>query len=168
MAVAILSMAVAGPLTLGIKNVGSAATSQDQITAFYLAQEATEYVRNIIDTNILNDTARTGNWLERLETQGDCSATENGCYFDINEETPEFKKCPDLNCSGSKLQFDGSHYALNVITGAEGIPFNRVMKIGTPNNGDEAIVTVTISWKSKFGPRSFILVDDIYHWRKID
>src|SRR3989338_10664612 len=61
-AVTILSAAVAGPMALSIKSIGSAAVSQDQLVAFYLGQEVMEYVRNVRDTNLIGG----NNWLKGL------------------------------------------------------------------------------------------------------
>src|SRR3989338_1659516 len=76
-AVTILSAAVAGPMVLSIKSIGSASVSQDQLVAFYLGQEVVEYIRNIRDTNLISG----NNWLDGLT---DCllSSGPNGCYID--------------------------------------------------------------------------------------
>ena len=77
-AITILSAAVAGPMALSIKNIGAASVSKDQLVAFYLGQEAIEYVRNVRDTNIL---AENSDWLSGLTN---CLPTNpNGCYIDV-------------------------------------------------------------------------------------
>src|SRR4051812_13810349 len=42
-AISILALAVTGPMIIAQKGIGSAIYAKDQITAFYLAQEAVEY-----------------------------------------------------------------------------------------------------------------------------
>src|SRR3989339_1718460 len=80
-AITILSAAMAGPMVLAIKNVGTASISQDQLVAFYLGQEVFEYARNVRDTNILKESA---DWLDGLDV---CKT--NGCYIDVlNENSP--------------------------------------------------------------------------------
>ncbi|MCK6462370.1 MAG: type II secretion system GspH family protein [Candidatus Pacebacteria bacterium] len=65
-AIALLSAAVAGPLTMAIKSISNASVSQDQLTAFYLAQEAIEYVRKVRDDNVLSGNSGS-DWLEGLD-----------------------------------------------------------------------------------------------------
>lgn len=67
-AVAILTGAVLGPLALASQSIRSSGLSQDRIAAFFLAQEAMEFVRNKRDENGLSrlvDSDRA--WLGGLE-----------------------------------------------------------------------------------------------------
>ena len=48
-AITILMFAVVGPLTIVSKALNASYDSRDQITAFYLAQDAIEYIRNVRD-----------------------------------------------------------------------------------------------------------------------
>lgn len=168
-AVAILSMAVAGPLTLATKNIGAAAVSSDQIIAFYLAQEATEYVRNKIDTNILNGKALEGEWLDGIK---DCVDNENGCYVNINKGSGSIEGCLTSNCdeadSDAQLKFEDGYYVkASEHPDAVGTAFKRIIKI-VNINADEAGVSATVSWTSKYGEKHFTMHDDIYNWRKLN
>lgn len=161
-AVAILSMAVAGPLTLAVKNIGAAAVSQDQLIAFYLAQEGTEFVRNKIDENILNGNALDNKWLEGL---GIC-ASSYGCYINIDARGASISECSDSICAAAELKFDSvSGYYINL--GDMGTSFKRIITI-YDSNTDEAQISATVSWSGKYGARSFTMHDDIYNWRKIN
>jgi len=53
--VAVLMLAITPALFTAYKSISLNTFSQKQIIAFYLAQEATEYIRNKRDTNVLND-----------------------------------------------------------------------------------------------------------------
>jgi len=53
-AIAVLMIAIAGPLTVAEKGLSASIYAKNQTTATYLAQDAMEYVRNIVDTNELN------------------------------------------------------------------------------------------------------------------
>src|SRR5688572_14888059 len=73
-AIAILLMAIAAPLTLGSQGLAASRVARDQVIATYLAQEAIEYARNIRDGNTL-----AGNpWLQGLE---DC--IDDICMLDV-------------------------------------------------------------------------------------
>src|SRR5438046_1665614 len=54
-AIAILLLAIVGPLSIASTSLNSAYYAKDQVTAFYLAQEGIEYMRFLRDTNSLNN-----------------------------------------------------------------------------------------------------------------
>src|SRR3989344_1122959 len=155
-AITILSAAVAGPMVLAIKNVGTASVSQDQLVAFYLGQEVFEYARNVRDTNILKESA---DWLGGLEN---CKASGSaGCYADVKNNT--VKNCGTVSCS-NKLKFDGQNY--NYANGEE-TPFIRTVKIEDTVGvgGDEAKISVSVKWTGKYGEKTMNLQDNIFNWR---
>src|ERR1035437_529341 len=63
-AVSILMIAIAGPLSLVQAGLFSSIHQRNQVTATYLAQEALEYIKNIRDTNSYTQyTANLVDWL---------------------------------------------------------------------------------------------------------
>ncbi len=52
-AIGILMISIAGPLTIAHKGLRSALLAHDQVTASYLAQDAMEYLKNVRDINII-------------------------------------------------------------------------------------------------------------------
>ena len=156
-AITILSAAVAGPMALAIKNVGTASVSQDQLVAFYLGQEVFEYARNARDTNILKESSF---WLDGLEN---CKASGSaGCYVDVKNNT--VTDCGTVSCS-NKLKFDGQNY--NYANGKE-TAFIRTVKIDDSVQGvggDEAKISVSVKWTGKYGEKTMNLQDNIFNWR---
>ena len=158
-AVMILSIAVVGPMFSSAQNIKLASFSQNQLVAFYLGQEAIEYVRNVRDTNLIGG----NNWLNGLT---DCllSTSPNGCYIDVKND--EVDTC-GTSCS-NKLRFDGVNYnyapisALNKET-----IFSRTVKIENPfnGNGDEAKVSITVNWMDRDIIKTMNLQDNIFNWR---
>lgn len=158
-AIAILGMVIVGPLTLAIKSIGSAAISQNQITASYLAQEAIEYIKNHRDNNFLQGTG----WLDGLD---DCLGS-NGCYIDVFDIGNEINGCI-INCP--KIRYDSGNKQYNYIDGEETV-FIRTVKIAKINidgDEDEAEIKVKVEWQEKFGEKSFILQDNIFNWKKYE
>ena len=154
-AVTILSAAVAGPMALSIKSIGSASVSQDQLVAFYLGQEVMEYVRNIRDTNLINS---SNDWTNGL---GACKGGA-GCYIDVKNNTVTV--C-GTNCP--KLDFNGVNYTYKS-GGADGNSiFTRTIKIDDTVGvgGDEAKVSISIKWTGKYGGKTMNLEDNIFNWR---
>src|SRR4051812_39565134 len=76
-AISILSLAVTGPLLIAQKGIGSAIYARDQIMAFYLAQEAVEYIRNVRDSNRMTGTP----WLSQFSSCNETGAGER-CQID--------------------------------------------------------------------------------------
>lgn len=155
-AVTILSAAVAGPMVLSIKSIGSASVSQDQLVAFYLGQEVMEYVRNVRDTNLINSSS---DWLNGLSA---CKGASDsvGCYIDVKNNT--IADCGASDCP--KLKFDGQNY--NYASG-DNSAFTRTVKIDNSirADGDEAKVSVALKWTGKYGEKTMNLQDNIFNWR---
>lgn len=156
-AITILSAAVAGPMVLSIKNIGTASVSQDQLVAFYLGQEAFEYIRNVRDTNLLKESS---DWLDGL---GLCKT--NGCYIDVLSGNSPVTDCGTVGCV-NKLKFDKNTGKYNYASGEE-TAFARTVKIDDTGGvgGDEAKISVSVKWTGKYGEKTMNLQDNIFNWR---
>ncbi|MDO8564512.1 MAG: prepilin-type N-terminal cleavage/methylation domain-containing protein, partial [bacterium] len=77
-AIAILLLAVTGPMTLAERGLASAGVAKIELTALYLGQEALEFIRNTRDENFLRGRGGGQNWLQGLD---EC-ATVTGCAVD--------------------------------------------------------------------------------------
>lgn len=106
-AVSVLMIAVTGPLALAARGLSYSQYAKDQITAFYLASEAIEAVKNIRDANMI-DPQDDGNgnkkdWLGRaLNGSGGfskCDNINNPCYFDV------WKNPPDVRTSWDEINY---------------------------------------------------------------
>ncbi len=179
-AISILSLAVTAPLLIAQKGIGSAIYSRDQITAFYLAQEAIEYVRNVRDTNRI-----TGQWwLAQFSScqpynpsSGPCAVIngnykidakylnftiENGAGIaddtvNTNAISPCVSACP-------ALLYDTTNN-LYTYSGGNTTQFTRTVSISNATgNGKEALVSVTIAWNTNlFAPqRSFTIKEYLF------
>lgn len=72
-AISILTIALTGPLAIIAQALRSSYFARDQITAYYLAQEAVEYIRNQRDYNGLQGVSAPAaeNWLQGVATDSD-------------------------------------------------------------------------------------------------
>ena len=160
-AIAILSMAMLGPLELASRTIGSAAVSQNQITAFYLAQEGIEYVRNVRDNNFLNGAG----WLNGLE---DCLGA-NGCVIDIPNYNPSSPAESSAACGSvcPNIKYDEAGGFFYNYASGESTIFRRTVKItaGVGGNSDEANISSVVYWKGKFAGKSVGVEEDIFNWR---
>ena len=156
-AVTILSIAVVGPMFSSAQNIKLASFSQNQLVAFYLGQEAIEYVRNVRDTNLIN---LSGDWLNGLTV---CKGA-TGCYIDIIKIPVTVNVCAT---SCPKLDFNGVNYTYKS-GGADGNSiFTRTVKIDNAVrvDGDEAKISIFVNWKDKDIPKTMNLQDNIFNWR---
>lgn len=180
-AISILSMAVTGPLLIAQKGIGSAIYARDQITAFYLAQEAVEYVRNVRDTNRIQNAW----WLKQF-----CSPINSACatvnsMYKINAVYSTFNNadgtvntnaisecvgsCPALSFYVDTVSGD-KFYGYDTGTGGTWTPtiFTRTISINNTihPSGREALISVTISWKTTlFAPvRTFTVREYLFNF----
>ncbi len=171
-AIAILSVAMVTPLSLAQRGLSASVYARDQITAFYLGQEAVEYVRNIRDNNNLSGNSGGPNWLSGLGacfepgicgmdvtgTNGtviDCSASSSrDCLLTYNSATGIY---------GSERDSNGTP-----VSGSVDSLFKRkfqikIVPIGSDDNA-EALITVTVSWVSGVLSKTVVIKERILNW----
>ncbi len=160
-AITVLVIAVSGPLTLSAQSLFAGYYAKDQTTAFYLAQEAIEMVRNRRDNNaLLALSGATADWLTGDPNMStDDMVLDEALFVDVPNNTI-------VACGSSctdKLLYDGTFY--NHQSG-EVSRFNRTVLLEQDTGStDEVIVTATVSWKTgSFKERSFSLSTRLYNW----
>jgi len=157
-AISILLMAIAAPLTLGSQGLAASRVARDQVIGTYLAQEAVEYARNIRDTNTL----AAQDWLQGLE--GCINAM---CMLDVPAGVIQA-------CVGEDRCDDPM--AFSETTGFYGLPgggskwvdtkFIRTLSITVDaGNPHEALLTATVSWKDGLADRSLSVEESILDWQ---
>lgn len=173
-AIAIILIAITGPLDIIAQSLKASYYSRDEVVAFYLAQEAIEYARNKRDNNFLDPLTTVDGWLLNDVINPFC----------LNEaDTPDANKCilvQALNgiysyeiCGGNcpvmkkHLGDDGVYGAPTSEPAAEDTNFTREVyftKVGDGKN--EVIMTVNIIWSNSFGTDNrFSLRTNLYNWK---
>jgi prepilin-type N-terminal cleavage/methylation domain-containing protein len=177
-AIIILSVSIAGPLTLAQRSLSASIYAHDQITAFYLAQEGVEFIRNLRDENNLTPSAfwlagPAGSGFSSLIT----SCQSSGCGIDPTADgsssTPQITACNPSTNKDCLLTFNNVTGVYGYRTGPDWSDsiFTRKIKITLlPVGADEltayeAVVSVTISWKSGTIDKSFTISEHIFNWR---
>ena len=166
-AVLLLATAIAGPLTLASKSLTAALVAKDQIIAYYLAQDAIEYVRFVRDTNKLAG----ADW---LTGSGGTSAginlspciSTNGCYFDSTQNNPAVPTaCTAAECIGFPMYYDSASGKYAYTVGSKSI-FTRSAKITEDVDNKEASLTVTVTW-SDIGSvvHKVTAKENIFNWQ---
>ncbi|HEV7449572.1 MAG TPA: type II secretion system protein [Candidatus Paceibacterota bacterium] len=172
-AILLLVSAIAGPLTIAAKGLSAAVIARDQMVAFYLAQDAVEYVRFVRDSNKLSGAS----WLTNLS---DCTGA-TGCYLDtlgndvdsglggiqpVNDcPTAASGGCPPLN----KYNDGSGHTYFSYLAGAQTPQkFVRTITLTTPTTGEtsEEVLSVVVSWRTQANiTRSITVRENLLDWQ---
>lgn len=162
LAVTVLVMSITGPLTIASKSLNSAVFAKSEVTAFYLAQEAIEYARNVRDTNALlartsADPTSPQYWLSGL-----ASCIGASCTVEAANTTPSQAITP---CSGTCAPL--LYHAPTGFYGYQnGSPsqFTRSFSLEKINDNEYA-VTASISWSSTLFGNQFVVRENILKWQ---
>ncbi len=149
-AITILIIAMAGPLTLVTKGLSISKIAKSQITSMYLAQEAIEYIRNIRDNNILN---------ERSWTYGLTDCIGSKCKIDSPNESID-------SCSNDceNLKYNSSSYLFGYSTGDES-RFRREVQITEITANKELEIVVNMFWIGGPNEHQFTIKERLFNWQ---
>ena len=163
-AITILTIAMTGPMVISQKGISSAGYARDQITAFYLAQEAVEYVKNVRDTNNINNEF---DWLKYLNLCTNATPCKiDGTVIDFTAPGSQaVVNCGSGGCGFIKFNATDNFYGYGSGSSWSDSRFTRSIEIEEIDDDREAIVTVTIEWiTNAFStPRSFIVTEHIFN-----
>ena len=177
-AILILSVSIAGPLTIAWRAIDSTRIAKNKTIAFYLAQDAVEHIRFQRDTNLLTDpTGAT--WLSGLTGCVSVSGTAACTVLSISGVVAA---CPVAGCSALNFNTATNVYTYTSVgTGIIPSIFTRSVSVRTPIgptgtdcsvspsacNPDEAEVRVRVSWKDVRNVQRFVEVqENLFNWQK--
>ena len=165
-AVMLLSVAIVAPMSLATRSLSSAYYARDQITAFYLAQEAIEAVRALRDSQILQITQSAT--ASTLDIFGPIPHDNRAFTIDARKQYTEADSPPLCGGSCPPLQTDGELYGYDICTdGSCDTYFTRAVQVRpvVGSNNAEFRVTVTVTWKTgAIKERSFTISENMYRW----
>ena len=178
-AILVLSVAITGPLMIAQKGLQAALISKDQITAFYLAQDAIEYIRYARDTNCLvagggSGGCPAGQWLQGNGSASQdvnltpCVSTDGSaaCRVDV------IALSQPVACTGGVCQainYDSTNNYFTYISGSASMYTRKVSIQNNPSctlpcNPNEAVIVVTVSWNDPIA-HSITVREDIDNWQ---
>lgn len=170
-AITLLTVAIVAPMALAAQSLAAAYYARDQITAFFLAQEAIEAVRSVRDAQVLEIAQTTGS--EGVDLFGSVPLNTPFTVDAGEVDADQAISACDTTCP--PLQTNGDLYGyydnppVNPPPGDSGWQnsnFTRTV-VATYVNGerDEVRLTVTVSWKTgAFQERSFSISENLYRW----
>ena len=186
-AIFILLLAITGPMVFSQSALRAAFQSRDQITAFYLAQDAIEFVKNKRDDNVLLGKTGFNNgagdyWLDGLDECITSGVDDFGCTIDTTVSLGEITECSprasDPGCLGeiddgsddNKLRINDEGLFVNAISSDDSeSKFARniyIREVAEVAGGTEAEIVVKVRWTSHdtIGVRDITVVEYMYNW----
>ncbi len=159
-AISILVLATLGPLSIASKGLSTSLFARDQVTSFYLAQEAIEYIRNSRDTFALasysSGTTPGTNW---LGTYFSTCSNPGGCRINALDSNPATAVIGcNSTCTNMTVDSQGRYtYGASALS-----QFNRTVQI-VDVNADEKRVTVIMNWKTAGQSKTFQIQENIFN-----
>ena len=170
-AITVLLLAFAGPLTIVARGLNTALLAQENVTAFFLAQEGIELVLERRDSHVLdnlddnNKKMKNGApvdapafWQWRpSECGGAPTNASKACGLDVAGNVADCSSNMD-NCDIWK------HSGLphwRIVSSSETTKYNRIINIDMTN--DSAHITSTVTWDSFLGSKDFTAETYIYN-----
>ncbi|MFZ2621091.1 MAG: prepilin-type N-terminal cleavage/methylation domain-containing protein [Minisyncoccia bacterium] len=168
-AIAILTLSIAGTFTAVQKGLQSSTYAKDQIVAFNLIQEGMEFIRNKRDENALRNIGGQGNnWLTGLsDIAGDPCFYGRTCTIDSYTEV--VTNYPGGAGTSPVLNVQTSTGLLGYTSGAGWVPtsfkreiqFQEVLPAVVPPR--EVNVIITISWTDRGVDRSLQIIQTLFN-----
>ncbi len=171
-AISVLMLAVGAPLLAVSRSLSTSIYARDQVTAFYLAQDAIEYIRNTRDSNALVPVSPALDWRTNLT-----ECVTDSCTVDTTNNLPAdaIKTCITENVIENGLNYDVCNEPLAYDTaqhlykwtGNTDSIFTRTVKIiEDPDIPDQLQVRVIISWRANNTnlQRVFVVQEDLLNW----
>lgn len=165
-AIAVLLIAIVAPMSLAHQGVQAARLAQDEIVAFYLAQEGIEVVRNMRDENKLVGTTQLADALVPCIVDPNNPA-DLGCYIDatvISGGTFDVTACSAGGCPPIKK--DDEKYSYETVGSFVDTKYTREIRTWYVADPDtkEAKVEVIVTWPFLSGTRTYTLQENLLDW----
>ncbi|MDD2657221.1 MAG: type II secretion system protein [Candidatus Pacebacteria bacterium] len=185
-AVAIVTLSVAGPLFTANSAIRGATTARAQLTASYLAQEGIEHVRMMRDNEFLTtyheggiDISATA-WTRFLTNPVTDSSSISGCRTTASQSSVCMLETYPGTIAGTgsgltlepcvgdcrPLRLVNGIYTQKTNIGGDIMPFVRTIQVkDVPNATDDVQVISTVSWSYHGIPYAVKIYDHITPWQ---
>ncbi|HEY4509194.1 MAG TPA: type II secretion system protein [Candidatus Paceibacterota bacterium] len=163
-AISILSLSIAATFTAVQNSIQNSTYAKDEITAFYLTQEAMEFIKNIRDENALHSiSGQSTNWLASLS-----NVSSDPCYFGktcvIDSPLKTVTACSGGFGSCPNLKEDSGTGLFGYTSGGTWLTTNFKREIQFQQvASDEISVIIKISWTSRGIPKSFQVTETLFN-----
>ncbi len=157
-AIAVLMIAIAGPLSIANKGLTGALASRDQMIASYLAQESFEVVKNLRDTNL----DATVNWLDGGGYALSSCTYNNPCDASAIDLTKVAAgKANPLRLTTGNYYSHAGAGSLSLFTRYFYLSLPNSPATPCPNSGTECTVTVAVEWIEGIMPYNIKIANEL-------
>lgn len=154
-AIAILLIAVVGPISLIGNSLQQIYYARDQMAAINLAQEGLDVVRQMRDSNKLAG----GSWTTGFTTDGDYVVDP---YLLISGGVPLII----CNSCSQLVVFDTTNEVYRQSFAGNATPFSRVVNVSSTGlNSEERKVTSTVTWKTGNQTGTLVVSGYLFNWQ---
>ena len=167
-AIFVLLLAVTGPMSAAQNSLKASFLARDQIGAFYLAQDAIEYIKNFKDKQAVDGNPLSSTTIFTSTRAGESA---NWRTFNIDSTIPDAvflcgtvnpsQSFDDQQCGYLKINTDG-YYS---ISSGDDSKYRRTIALRGVREGEYAIV-VRIEWDTNLflTERSITVQENIFDW----
>lgn len=162
-AIFILIISITGPMVFAQSGLRTAFVARDQITGFYLAQDAIETIKNVRDQNALDG----DDWLDDIIPAG-CG---DPCVIQVETTNtePEITECSGGVCDLLNINSDGFFTYEGTPGDAQGTEesrFRRTITVAETSDDIEAQIVVAVEWTSnvQVGNSRVLVQENIFNW----
>ncbi|OGZ12020.1 MAG: hypothetical protein A2942_02230 [Candidatus Lloydbacteria bacterium RIFCSPLOWO2_01_FULL_50_20] len=172
--IALLSLALAGPMTLASHSIKAAGSSRNEMIATHLAEEGLEVVHSMRDNNSADDvTAGRTEWLEGISSS--CYGGV-GCIVDVtmHQGTDVWNNLGTLKPGISTIYFNpetGLYRQSDVVLGSpwSATQFTRTVLLSgidaSPGPARQLRVRSTVNYPGYGGmPQKVVISEDLFNW----
>jgi len=166
-AVAILALAISGPLYAANRAIVVSKIASDRLTASYLAQEGIEEIRKMRDDEYLTlykaSQSTAPSWTNFTNSISECAGTY-GCTMDPWNGPLTFLNACNLACTDTLYSDDNTkQYSLTSGVGKTKTPFVRSIKV-TAISANEVSITSVVSWLFQGTAYTITISDHLMPW----
>jgi prepilin-type N-terminal cleavage/methylation domain-containing protein len=173
-AISILSLSIAGTFTAVQSGIRSSTLAKDQMAAYYLAQEAMEYIKNARDENALHSIYEvTQGRPERSWLYGIASVAGDPCYFGkvcaVDSPAKTVTYCGSASITSnppnlcSVLKQDPTTKLFGYSLGWTDTVFKREIQFEEISSNLEVRVVITMSWTGNYGNKTFQVAETLFN-----
>lgn len=159
-AVSILTVSILAGFTAVQNGLSSSITAKNQIVAFYLVQDAMEYIKNVRDNNALDFiNGGSSSWLTGLNS---CKSSNGVCYVDT---TLSVAGGSVQSCTGTcpVIKRDSNTSLMGYVNSWTPTNFTRSIQYTEIVPNEEALIVITISWTQGSTNKSFQISQSLFN-----
>jgi prepilin-type N-terminal cleavage/methylation domain-containing protein len=166
-AISILSLSILASFTAVSGSLKTSFISEDKITAYYLASEAVDFIRNTRDENGIRNIQALGssgsvNWLSGIADSSSDPCYNRACIVDSLFKT--IQACSGSHITCPNIKRDGVNKLYGYVSSWGDTTFKRSVTITRISN-NEARVDVIVSWQTQETSKSYTLSEIIRDWQ---